>query len=151
MPRLLRASAFLFAALVAAPLAASAAPRSITLSLVEADGSPGPALDANDVSIAMSRGPDSAGSDPSNQVSISSDLSTFTDPKVLAWISKSGEDAGALITISSGTETTLYLMGGIVSRQLAISHSAGSGSSGSGQVSLSITAKHLTINGYTVN
>lgn len=144
---MLRPAALLVAlALAATPV--QAAPRSISVVLIASDGTLGEPIDASDVQVSLTRSADGQGMDANNMAAISLDTTVLSEPRLLDWISKGGDSDSVLITVESRNGATVYLLGGVVSRNVSISHATGNGD---GNVSVSLGSKHLTVNGYSIN
>ena len=147
MPNLTRALLLGLLLLAAAP-PAWAAGRSITMVLLEGDGSPGEAIALADLTVSLGRSTEADTGEMRNQVSVTLDQNALINPKLLAWMGKSDEAATVQFKVEDRGSTTLYVLRGIMNRTVSLSHS---GSMMYAQGSMTLGAKHLTVNGFEVN
>ena len=161
MPRTLCLFALLLAAGLTLPAMARAAPRQIiTLELTADDGTRIPAVDVSDLSVGLSRTTatrkapaeadpaDKGGDETTDQASIMLDTSALSNPSLINWIGQGGTNSSVQLKVTSGGQATAYVLTGITTWSLSANHST---SGGDGSVSLSVAARHMTINGITVN
>ena len=160
--RVLRLPVLLFGAGLAFPVPAGAAPRpNITLQLTAEDGSRIPPVDVSDLSVALMRtnpskpagdagqaGQADKGDETLDQASVSLDVSALSNPALVNWVGKGGGNSSMELKVVTAGQATTYVLTGITTWSLSMNHSS---SSGDGQVSLSVGAKHMTINGNAVN
>ena len=162
MTRTFRLSALLLTAGFTLPATPRAAPRpDITMALTADDGTRIPAID---VSVGVSRslptrkaaadadgsdkGTDKASDEATDQASVVLDVSALSNPALVNWIGQGGANSSVELKVTAGGQGTIYVLTGISTWSLSASHSS---NGGDGQVSLSVAAKHMTINGITVN
>ena len=162
--RVSRVSALLLAAGMAAsmavPVPSRAASRpAITLDLTSDDGARIPSIDVSDLSVAVARtvpapkatpdaGSADKGDDTVDQASVTLDLSVLSNPALINWVGKCGANSTAELKVTSTGQTTTYVLTEMNTLSLSMNHTSGSSD---GQASLTLAAKHMTINGITVN
>ena len=158
--RTLHLSALLMLA-AALPVPSLAASRpTITLQLNTGDGNSVPPIDVSDLSVSMARtlptpksGTDADKADKADetmdQATLTLDTSALSNAALINWIGKGGGNSSVELKVSGGDQATSYVMTGITTWSLSASHSVNGGMYA--QVSLSVGAKHMTINGATLN